>query len=261
MTSLAEVQSAFGRAVLGGDFSALTPYVRTDGISAAGRIGVYRNNVVTSLTALLADRFPVVERLVGDGYFSFAAESFIRAAPPGQACLDGYGSEFPSFLAAFPSCAALPYLPDVARLEWKLFAIARAEFAEPLTLAALAGLNADTAANLRLRCDPAIDYLASDWPVDRIWQAHQSDVAEANINAGACRVELRRYDKELTIRALAPAEFAFRSALAGGSVLGEAVTLALEESGDFDFFQALATLFSEQWVTGQNDPATSQEGT
>jgi len=76
LTSLAELQSAFGRAVLAGDFSGLASYVRDDGISAAGRIGVYRNNVATSLTLLLAERFPVVERLVGDGYFSFAAERF-----------------------------------------------------------------------------------------------------------------------------------------------------------------------------------------
>jgi len=260
LTSLAEVQSAFGRAVLAGDFSALTRYVRTDGISAAGRIGVYRNNVMTSLTSLLVERFPVVERLVGDGFFSFAAEGFIRTAPPDQACLDSYGAEFPGFLAAFPPCAALPYLPDVARLEWKLFGVARAAFAAPLTIATLAGLDPETAANLRLRCDPAVDYLASKWPVDRIWQAHQGELVEVNIAAGSCRVELRRYDGKLTIRTLKPTEFAFRSALAAGSTLGDAVALALSESGDFDFFQALATLFTEQWVIGQSGAATSQEG-
>jgi hypothetical protein len=260
LPSLADLQSAFGRAVLTKDFSALAPCVRDEGISAASRIGVYRNNVVTSLTALLAERFPVVERLVGDGFFPFAAENFIRTAPPDQPCLDAYGAEFPGFLAGFPSCAGLPYLADVARLEWKFFTIARADFAAPLTIAALAGLDAETAANLQLHCGPAIDYFAADWPADQIWQAHQSEFSAATIEPGACQVELRRLDGKLTMRTLPPAEFAFRRALADGMTLGDAVTLALGESGDFDFFPALTNLFSEQWVTGQNSVTTSQEG-
>jgi len=250
LPSLADVQSAFGHAVLAGDFAALAPFVCEDGISAAGRIGVYRNNVTTSLTALLAERFAVVARLVGDSYFRFAAESFIRSAPPGQACLDSYGAAFPDFLAEFPSCAGLPYLPDVARLEWKLAVIARAGAAQPIAIEALAATNPALAMNLRLCCDPAIDYLASEWPVRQIWQAHQSDEVFANLDAGGCRVELRRRSGQLIIRPLTPAEFAFRVTLAGGASLAEAVTAALDQPGEFDFSRALVELFVEQWAIG-----------
>jgi len=250
LPSLADVQSAFGHAVLAGDFAALAPFVCEDGISAAGRIGVYRNNVTTSLTALLAERFAVVARLVGDSYFRFAAESFIRSAPPGQACLDSYGAAFPDFLAEFPSCAAVPYLPDVARLEWKLFVVARAGTAVPISIEALAPIDPASAMNLRLCCDPAIDYLASEWPVDRIWQAHQSDDVFVNLDAGGCRIELRRRSGRLIIRPLTSAEFAFRVTLAGGGPLAEAVTAALDQPDEFDFYQAFAELFAEQWAIG-----------
>lgn len=37
---------------------------------AARRFAVYRNNVAVSLLAALADRFPVIERLIGPDFFA-----------------------------------------------------------------------------------------------------------------------------------------------------------------------------------------------
>ena len=49
--------------------------------------------------------------------------AFVEVQPPRQACLTGYGAGLPDFLRAHAAVAALPYLADVARLD---FAIDRA---------------------------------------------------------------------------------------------------------------------------------------
>ena len=245
-----ELQACFGQAVLTGDFAALAPHVRQDGMAVTSRIKIYRNNSVTSLTSILAERFGVVEQLVGAEFFAFAAEGFIAQSPPAKPYLDLYGARFPAFLAELPACGELPYLADVARLEWKLFTVARAPFAPPAGIEILNGLDPAQAMGLRLHPDPAIEYLSSPWPVDRIWQAHQGEMRELAISAAATLLELRRHDGQLLMRALPPAEFAFRSALAAGATLADAVTSALNQSADFEFAAALADLFQEQWVAG-----------
>ena len=58
MLSLRETQTKFAAAVL-------------EGADAA--CAVYRNNVFGCLTRALANTYPVVEKLVGEGFFKYAA--------------------------------------------------------------------------------------------------------------------------------------------------------------------------------------------
>ncbi|HET7341829.1 MAG TPA: DNA-binding domain-containing protein, partial [Methylomirabilota bacterium] len=106
--------------------------VAADGLSAIARVAVYRHHVLTSLTAALATTFPVVARLVDPRFFAWAADAYVRAQPPRGPCLAEYGDTFPDFLAAFPACRDLVYLPDVARLEWAMNAARQAPDVPPL---------------------------------------------------------------------------------------------------------------------------------
>ena len=45
---------------------------------AARRVQVYRNNVRTNLTGALKSIYPVVEKLVGDGFFNYTAAEYIK---------------------------------------------------------------------------------------------------------------------------------------------------------------------------------------
>ena len=59
----------------------------------------------------------MVEKLVGEGFFRYAASQFIRQYPSKSGDLNEFGYEFPEFLETFEPAAKLNYLPDVARLE------------------------------------------------------------------------------------------------------------------------------------------------
>ena len=91
--------------------------------------------------------------------------------------LGEFGDSFSEFLAGFPACAQLPYLPDVARLEWALHAAQHAEDAVPLDLRQLAEIPPETVPRLVFTLDPSLTLLASPWPIDRIWDANQPGAA------------------------------------------------------------------------------------
>lgn len=142
MLSLRETQTKFAAAVL-------------EGADAA--CAVYRNNVFGCLTRALANTYPVVEKLVGEGFFKYAASQYIARHPSRSGNLDEFGGSFSGFLRGFAPAAGLVYLPDVAQLEWLCHQVLLAADCPPPGA----------------RLHPAVALFASDWPVHRIWQVNQ----------------------------------------------------------------------------------------
>lgn len=147
------------------------------GVTAVGdlarRFAVYRNNVVHSLVEALGQRFPAVRRIVCAPFFEAAARDFVRARPPETPVLLDYGGAFPDFLAAFGPAAGLPYLPDVARLEWLRGRAYHAADAASMTPAEVRQAAAAAGGDFGLRLHPALFVYSSGHPAVSIWEANQ----------------------------------------------------------------------------------------
>ena len=239
-------------ALLGGDAGPVTAAVMPDGLTPVARLAIYRHHVRTSLTAALKDAYPVVCRLVDERFFAYAADAYLRSEPPEEPRLFAYGSGFADFLAGFPPCRALSYLPDIARLEWALHAAYHAPAVNapdaPALAASLATLAGDETARVVFTVDPSVRYLASSYPVDRIWRANQPGAdPEARVELGAdpVHLEVRRDGGRALFRSLCPGEWTLRARLAAGQSLEDAGTEALTADGELDLAGALAALFSE----------------
>ncbi|MDP9127265.1 MAG: DNA-binding domain-containing protein [Pseudomonadota bacterium] len=122
-----------------------------DWLTPAQRLGIYRFHYKATLREALALTFPVVARLVGGNFFNGMADAFTTASAPSQPCLAEFGDQFPGFIGSFAPAKSLPYLADVALMEWMLSAAAHALHYE------------------------AAFY--SDYPIARIWQTNQVDFA------------------------------------------------------------------------------------
>jgi hypothetical protein len=247
---LRELQTAFGRALLG-ESGAMPAGVLGDGLAPEARVQIYRHHVFTSLTEALKATYPVVCRLVDARFFAYAADGYIRVCPPASPCLFEYGGSFPEFLAAFPSCRELAYLPDVARLEWAINAGLHAPDAEPIDPARLGRVPAEGLAQLVFYLHPSVSLLASPWPIDRIWRANQPDAdpcLTTDLDAGGALLEVRRHGDDAVFRSLPPAVYAMRRALADGRDLGAAAEAALAVEPAFDLAEALRDLLDETIV-------------
>jgi hypothetical protein len=248
MRSLHDVQRDFRRALLGGDDTGAAADVLDDELTAQGRLALYRHHVFATLTDVLEATFPVVCRLVDARFFRWVADWFIRDHPPEGPCLFEYGARLPEFLARFPACQHLRYLPDVARLEWALNAALHAEDVTPLDPSILRAMAPEMVAQLTLRLDPSVTLLRSPWPIARIWHANQpgSDPdAVIDLDDGGVCLEVRRRADEAAFRELTPAAHALRDGLARGKTLEEAAVDALAEDTGFDLAAALGELLAE----------------
>jgi hypothetical protein len=247
MSSLRELQAGFRAAILVDDESGVAPAVIDDDVGASARLAIYRHHVFTSLTAALEATYPVVCRLVDRRFFGWVADRYVRAHPPAGPCLFEYGGELPAFLAAFEACAHLPWLADIARLEWAMNVALHAPDAVALDPDALRALEPGALARLTLRLEPSVTLLESPWPVDAIWRANQPAAdGIVDLDAGAARLEIRRLGDDVVFRAPPPGTFAFRAALAAGGALQDAVEHALDAQPGFDLASEIRSLLDER---------------
>lgn len=196
------------------------------GRPAGRRFAVYRNNVAVSLTEALETGFPVLRKLVGPEFFAAMAGVYFRAHPPQSRILATYGQDMPAFLTGFPPVAALPYLPDVARLELALRAAYHAADVPAVDPAALGTLPPERMMSARVRLAPAVALIRSAWPVHGIWMANMEDAPPPAMMAQDVLVTRPGLDPAPHL--LPPGGGAFVAALMAGAPLGQAAGAAGE---------------------------------
>jgi hypothetical protein len=173
--SFAGTQAAIAIAITGRAEGIPRELASYDSAAPLTRFNVHRNTVLSALIDVLRSCYPVVERLVGEEFFRATAREFAADHPPRSPALLEYGQDFAGFLALFPPAQSLPYLPDVARLEWLYHAAYHAADAEPMLPAALAAVPAEALCGVSLQLHPSAGLIASDYPVVSIWETNIRD--------------------------------------------------------------------------------------
>jgi hypothetical protein len=225
MMPLAELQRRFHAALREGSDGGMESEIQADGLAPARRLQIYRNTARMLLTDALKANFPATCRIVDERFFAHAASEFIRRHPPRQPRLAEYGAELPAFLSGFPPASSLPWLPDLARLEWAMLACQEAEDAPALSAADLQEQPSGALARLRFAPHPACRLFASHWPVDRIRSFALAGGAESppDLTADPVRLLVRRAETGVALRRLAVSEFTLLERLLAGMPAEEAL--------------------------------------
>ncbi len=247
MKTLYKLQQAFAADLWGDDLHHMQGLILDDQLPAARRFNVYRNNFRISLTDGLAAIYPVVEQLVGPEFFGFMADRYIRSHPSRSGNLHNHGLALADFLSRFQAASKLPYLPDVARLEWAYHEVFHAEAPKPFEPEALEKVAVESYPKLRFDLGPACRLVCSTYPIFRIWYVNQASYVgdkKINLDVGPEAVLLVRPKLEIELRRVDPAESALLKALDSGNDLGEAVEASLKFSADFDLQSVLARYLS-----------------
>jgi hypothetical protein len=254
--SLAETQAAFAAALAEPSLpvpAGLRP-------PAKRRFDVHRNNRAAGLIEVLEASFPAVRRLVGADFFKAAAKAYIRQSPPASPVLLLYGERFGDFLEAFEPAGGVPYLGDVARLEWARLAAYHAVDAAPLSVARLAEVPQASLPALRFTLHPSLHLLFSRWPVASLWAATTG--ADAGVAVDMKRgedVAVLRPMLSVELRVLPPGGRAFIAALAAGDTLAAAAEAAVAAAPNSDLAHHLQGLFALGAVTALDLPDSQQE--
>ncbi len=224
MSSLGELQREFFAAIASGEMGRAAPLVRGGALAPESRLEVYRRNVLATWRGALGSTHPVVERLVGEAFFTEAAHRYARDHPSTRGDLHAYGEHFGEFLAGYVPARELAYLPDVARLEWAWHACFHAPDAPAFDFAALAAVPAPRQGEIRLRLHPAARVIRSTYPILALWEANQPgrDGTPERFE-GADDVLVQRAGLEVRLAKLESGEAAFLAACASGATLEAAL--------------------------------------
>ena len=219
-------------------------------------LDIYRRSVRRNYRNALGATYRTVKRLVGVAFFDAAVDAYVTANPSASADLNVYGDRFDRFLGAYPPAANLPYLADVARLEWAIDVVHRAADA-PLVpdavLAALAEVPAAKLTSVRLRIAASVALIESPYPLVRIFDTNRDDYVgdtRVRLEEGGVRLLVRRTGTDVVFEPLGAAGFTWISSLATGQSLGDGVARAVSVDSQFDVAIALRTHIAMSTIVG-----------
>jgi hypothetical protein len=227
MLTLAELQSRFRDTVLGADAEHLKDAVADDRLGFANRLNVYRNNTMLLLREALAENFPVTYQIVGEDFFASLARAFVKTHPPRSSCLFEYGDGFADFIDTFPGIESLPYLSDVARLDWAQDRALHAADVMPVSASDLSKVSADDYGRLVFALHPATHVVTSSYPLHAIWALHQPQANSdetVKLDSGGEAVLITRPHADVCVSRLLPGEDVFIERLDAGCSLEAALT-------------------------------------
>lgn len=209
------------------------------------RFDIHRNNVIVSLIESLRDTYPVCAQLVGDEFFRHMARQFVRQHPPASPVLVHYGIGFAGFVESLEEARPVPYLADVARLEWLYLQAHHAADWEPLSPQAVQSsiARAHTLDELRLVLHPSLQLIDSHHAVASLWAAHQGALEIGEVDPYRPEVAwVIRTGLEVSVQRAGRAEGQWLQALLAGQSLANAMAIATGIDGNFDAARALADL-------------------
>ncbi|MDD2722369.1 MAG: DNA-binding domain-containing protein [Gallionella sp.] len=221
--------------------------------SVARGVEVYRNNYRGNLHDTLAGAYPVMRLLVGEDFFRVLAKCFIEQHPSRSGNLHRYGGEMAAFLTHFERTRHLPYLPDMARLEWAYHHAYFADDLPPFDLSRLASVAPDSYGDLLWKLHPGCTLLTSDYPLSQLWLAHQAGVPDAfdiNMNEGGEHVLVHRNEEGVELIHIAPASCHWLLRLQRGLPMGVATEATISDYPDFDLATALRHYLAQGVLVG-----------
>lgn len=224
--------------------AAVAPWIQAAG--AQRGLQCHRANGLALAERALGAAYPVLRQLVGGDSFAAMAADFWHGQPPRRGDMAQWGDTLPGWVRAANSLADVPYLADLAEVEWALhrMAIAPDDVPEPDSFRLL--IQVDPAA-LRMHLAPTAQCLPSPWPVVSLMQAHLvgqptlDEVGRRLRDHAACATPVAecalvwRQGWCPRLREAMPGEPGFLAALQGGSSLAQ----ALQSHPSLDFAQWL----------------------
>jgi len=214
---------------------AVRPVALDDVDLALARIRAYVGGYPARLAEALAEAYPAVRTILGEGEFRALVARYRAAVPAGVYNLNEVGVNLPSFLAADMLSTRFPFLGDLAALEWKVLAAFHSFSRERFDPAAVAGWELEDWGRARLAFQPCVALQPSEWPILDLWNLRDTPPEDR------CRIDMAvegnpqavlvsRKELSVTCELVAPAKAILLTELLAGATLGEATDLLAETS-------------------------------
>ena len=210
------------------------------------RLNIYRNDFVARLIHVLLITYPVCAKITGAVFFRALCMQYIKHYKPTSYNLEDYGAELADFIAHYPHAEQLPYLSDVARLEWYYQRVTIGADVIPYDWQVFANIPEHQQANIIFQLPSNHYLLRSQFPLQQIWQANQIDNNDYEIDWESTEnyFFIWRKDLKTQIEKLTRVEWNLLNAIA------DKKTFAQLSEQEFQLEILLPQLIGKGWVSG-----------
>jgi hypothetical protein len=200
---------------------------------------------------IMAARFPVVRRLVGEDSFDLMARRFVRRQLCGSPSRHEHGEAFARFIRSQSAAASFAYVADVAELENAHNRARDCAEVRPIGAAAFAALPPQQLDGVRVELHPSFGLVSSHFPIVTVWQNNRHGDRGGMIERWCAEDALVvRPLRKVEVRRLPAGGHTFFAALAQGQSVAVAARAALAVTAQFDLAANRAMLAKSNAVVG-----------
>ncbi len=167
MQSVLEFQRNFAQQVSSLDLNSLQPSDKQ-----IKGMAIYQNNFLMTAARALSVSYPVITKMLGEQGITVLAKRLLKVSMPATGDWADWGFDLPRELAASELAEALPFLPDMANLEWHIHRLNRTKQSQFEQLS-LELLQQHDLQNLYLKMQNGLTLVTSEYPVVELWRAHR----------------------------------------------------------------------------------------
>ena len=197
------------------------------------RLSVYAEGYLVRIREALAELYPSVHHVLGDRSFAELARAYAASHPSHDYNLSFAGRHLSGFLARSPLTQRLPFLPDLAHLEWQVSQAFHAFYLPPLNPKSVAQWSLEEWNRAQIIFQPSVSAGASAWPVLDIWESRTTPPEKIDIDLvdRPQRVMVYRRDVQVRCELLSEQEYFFLKELLATRRFGE-ICEEMAQTGD-----------------------------
>jgi hypothetical protein len=208
------------------------------------------------LLAVMAARFPVVRRLVGEDSFDLMVRRFVRRQLCSSRGRGEHGEAFAPFIRSQGAAASFAYVADVAEVETAYDRARDCVEARPLGARAVASLPVQRLNGLRVELHPSVGLVSSRFPIVTVWHNNRRGDRGGMIERWRAEDALVvRPFRKVEVWRLPAGGHAFFAALAQGQSVAAAARAARAGTAQFDLAANCALLAKSNVVVGFREAA------
>lgn len=205
-------------------------------------LSIYRGSIFGGLKKALAETFPVTKELVGEDFFNMMLAQYIKSYPCQVQDLNDYGEELPKLIMNLKQARSLPYLSDVAQLEWFCNIALNVEI-QKNNLVELSFLKEKEVNQIKFNLPNGSALLQVNFPVDDIWKMHQNDSdSDLELTEELVSLIVWKSEQGIELDKLSSEQFYFLNLINKGIVFADVCNAVVGEflQADIDFLFASA---------------------
>lgn len=133
---------------------------------------IYRKNILATATRSLSISYPVMTQMLGEIAIKILAKRLLEIAIPDAGDWTEWGSGLSALLQESELIDSLPFLPDMAKLEWCVHQVGRAKTI-PVNLDSFQLIQQKDWSTIAFKLQSHLVLLSSAYPVAEIWRIHR----------------------------------------------------------------------------------------